>query len=117
MKARATGPLTWVTLLGFMEALTLLIASIVFGDGMSLIATILLAGLSTIVGVCNKWTLKLVQPPKAPDDKSEIPRGDVVIRYPNGSFLVVKCSERAARELYFAPEGKKQRCLASSRLS
>lgn len=88
-----------MTLLGFMEALTLLIASIVFGDGMSLIATLLLAGLSTIVGICNKWTLKLVQPPKA---NSENPKGDVVIRYPNGSFLVVKCSEHIARELYFA---------------
>ncbi|KAF2169867.1 hypothetical protein M409DRAFT_64853 [Zasmidium cellare ATCC 36951] len=97
----ATGPLTWVTLIGFMEALTLLIASIVFGDGMSLIATILLAGLSTLVGICNKWTLELPQPPKG---KREIPKGDVVIRYPNGSFLVVKCNEHVARELYFAPE-------------
>jgi hypothetical protein len=27
-----------------------------------------------------------------------------VIRYPNGSFLIVKCEEDVARELYFAPE-------------
>lgn len=32
------------------------------------------------------------------------PKGDVVIRYPKGSFLVVRCSEDIARELYFAPE-------------
>ena len=32
------------------------------------------------------------------------PPGDVVIRYPKGSFLVVQCSEDVARELYFAPE-------------
>ncbi|KAK4546969.1 hypothetical protein LTR36_001701 [Oleoguttula mirabilis] len=32
------------------------------------------------------------------------PVGDVVIRYPNGSYLVVKCDEDVARELYFAPE-------------
>ncbi|KAK4506726.1 hypothetical protein PRZ48_000459 [Zasmidium cellare] len=101
VRAKATGPLTWVTLIGFMEALALFIASIVFGDGMSLIATILLAGLSTIVGICNKWTLELAQPPKG---KRENPKGDVVIRFANGSFLIVKCSEHAARELYFAPE-------------
>lgn len=33
-----------------------------------------------------------------------MPRGDVVIRYPKGSFLVVRCEEDVARELYFAPE-------------
>jgi hypothetical protein len=32
-----------------------------------------------------------------------VPRGDVVIRYPKGSFLVVRCDEDVARELYFAP--------------
>ncbi len=32
------------------------------------------------------------------------PPGDVVIRYPKGSFLVVRCHEDVARELYFAPE-------------
>ncbi|KAF1933202.1 uncharacterized protein M421DRAFT_641 [Didymella exigua CBS 183.55] len=32
------------------------------------------------------------------------PPGDMVIRYPKGSFLVVRCHEDVARELYFAPE-------------
>ncbi|KAF3042900.1 hypothetical protein E8E12_005233 [Didymella heteroderae] len=32
------------------------------------------------------------------------PPGDIVIRYPKGSFLVVRCHEDVARELYFAPE-------------
>lgn len=32
------------------------------------------------------------------------PSGDIVIRYPKGSFLVVRCHEDVARELYFAPE-------------
>lgn len=34
----------------------------------------------------------------------KVPRGDVVIRYPRGSFLIVRCNEDVARELYFAPE-------------
>jgi hypothetical protein len=45
--------------------------------------------------------------PALPNPKADIdfaPKGDVVIRYPKGSFLVVRCSEDIARELYFAPE-------------
>ncbi|KAM3418626.1 hypothetical protein BST61_g4603 [Cercospora zeina] len=98
VKAKATGPQTWVTLLGVAESLFLLAASITFGDGMSLLATISLSLLSTVVGVCNKWTLRL------PKTASKYPPGDLVIRYPNGSFLVVKCEEIVARALYFAPE-------------
>lgn len=36
--------------------------------------------------------------------EDHVPPGDVVIRYPKGSFLVVRCVEDVARELYFAPE-------------
>ncbi|KAH9826043.1 hypothetical protein Tdes44962_MAKER03826 [Teratosphaeria destructans] len=96
--ARATGPLTYVALLGCGFSITLFTASIVFGDGMSMLATILLSLLSTLVGVANKWQLKLARP--ASDAKD----GDAVVRYPNGSYLVVKCSEEVARELFFAPE-------------
>lgn len=100
IKAKATGPQTWVTLIGFLEALILFATSITFGDGMSILATLMLAGLSTVVGIINMWTLKLPQKAKG----SEPPAGDVVIRYPNGSYLVVRCDEDVARELYFAPE-------------
>ncbi|KXS99640.1 hypothetical protein AC578_9925 [Pseudocercospora eumusae] len=100
IKAKATGPQTWVTLIGFLEAVILLAMSITFGDGMSILATITLAGLSTVVGIINKWNLVL--PRKA--QGSIPPPGDVVIRYPNGSYLVVRCDEEVARELYFAPE-------------
>ncbi|CAK1355852.1 hypothetical protein CB0940_00471 [Cercospora beticola] len=98
VKAKATGPQTWVALIGFLEAVILLISSIVFGDGMSLLATISLSLLSTVVGISNKWTLKL------PTAASNSTKGDLVVRYPNGSFLVVKCEEVVARALYFAPE-------------
>lgn len=66
---------------------------------MSLLATLLLSFLSTLTGVANKSKLKL--PQRRP---GAAPRGDTVIRYPNGSYLVVRCDEDVARELYFAPE-------------
>lgn len=98
IKAKANGPQFWVTLIGFFLTIILLVVSIVFGDGMSILATISLSSLSTIAGICNKWTLKLPKAVSTPTD------GDVVIRYPNGSYLVVKCHEIISRELYFAPE-------------
>lgn len=99
VKATATGPLALVTILGFTLSLILFTVSILFGDGMSFIATLLLSFLSTLIGAANKWTLEL------PSRKGPSPTpGDTVIRYPNGSFLIVKCEEDVARELFFAPE-------------
>jgi len=100
VKARASGPLSWVTLLGCFLSASLFIISITLGDGMSLIATLLLSGLSTLIGISNKWELQLPRRPRNPLTDA----GDVVVRYPNGSYLIVKCTEEVARELYFAPE-------------
>jgi len=86
--------------LGFLLSVILFTTSLVVGDGMSMIATVLLSLLSTLIGVANRWSLRLPQRPKGADP----PVGDVVIRYPNGSYLVVRCDEDVARELYFAPE-------------
>jgi hypothetical protein len=68
---------------------------------MSILATILLSLLSSLIGLGNKWELEL---PKRRNKNANVPRGDVVIRYPKGSFLIVRCEEDVARELYFAPE-------------
>lgn len=99
--AKLIGPLSWVTLLGFSLSVTLFVASLTFGDGMSLVATLLLSLLSTLIGLVNKWSLKL--PQRAKDAEASTSES-VVIRYPNGSYLVVRCDEDVARELYFAPE-------------
>lgn len=100
VKSKTYGPLALVTIFGCILSIALFIVSFVQGDGMSLIADIMLSFLSTFIGIGNKWELKLVQ--RHPGN--EAPDGDVVIRYPNGSYLIVKCDEDVARELYFAPE-------------
>lgn len=87
--------------LGFIETLVLLALSAWQEDGFGLLSVIALAGLSSLVGVGNKWKLYL---PKRKQKHIITPPGDVVIRYPKGSFLVVQCNEDVARELYFAPE-------------
>ncbi|EKG15616.1 hypothetical protein MPH_07051 [Macrophomina phaseolina MS6] len=101
VKARAFGWLTANNILGAVFALAILILAAIWQDGMALISVCCLSLLSTVIGIGNKWTLKL---PKRKYSKGHVPRGDVVIRHPKGSFLVVKCSEDVAREIFFAPE-------------
>ncbi|RYN97919.1 hypothetical protein AA0120_g2582 [Alternaria tenuissima] len=101
LKAKTFGPLTVVILIGFALSALLLALSIWQDDGMSVVATVLLSLLSSLIGLGNKWVLQL---PKRRHKSGIVPRGDVVIRYPKGSFLIVRCEEDVARELYFAPE-------------
>jgi hypothetical protein len=101
VKAKVVAPLTGVALLGCTLSIVLIGLSIYYQDGMALIATALLSLLSTLIGLGNKWTLQL---PKRVATNPLVPPGDVVIRYPKGSFLIVKCAEDVARELFFAPE-------------
>jgi hypothetical protein len=98
------GPLTGVLFLGAGLSCVLLGLSIYYRDGMSLLATALLSMLSTLIGWGNHWTLQL---PKREEKAAKVPNGDVVIRYLKGSFLVIRCDEDVARELYFAPEAIK----------
>jgi hypothetical protein len=100
MKSKSVAPLTLVLFVGFGLSAFLLGFSIFWKDGMSIVATCLLSLLSSLIGLGNKWTLQL---PRRKIKTGKVPRGDVVIRYPKGSFLVVRCDEDVARELYFAP--------------
>ena len=67
---------------------------------MSLLATLTLSFVSTIIGIGSKWELTL---PKRRDTRN-VPRSDVIIKYPQGAFIVVKCSEEIQRQLYWHVE-------------
>lgn len=102
------GPLAILALLGFAMSITLFALSLYYDDGMALLATLSLSFLSTNTGIANKW-----QPtPNDPKPDKHSPPGDVIIKYPQGAFIVVKCSERTARYLYFNPS---ERCIYSVR--
>lgn len=100
IKAHPYGPLTWLSILGFAMSLTLLVVSIVKEDGMSLLATVTLSATSCIIGMGSKWELQL---PKRSANRP-VPSSDVIIKFPQGAFLVVKCAENIQRELYWHPE-------------
>ncbi|KAL9121941.1 MAG: hypothetical protein Q9187_001505 [Circinaria calcarea] len=100
VKASSKGPLTWLSILGFLLSIALVILSVKEQDPFALIATVLLSFLSTIIGIGSKWSLEL---PKRRATRP-VPESDVIICYPHGAFLIVKCEEAIARELYWARE-------------
>ena len=100
VRASASGPLTWLSVLGCAMSIILVVLSVYYEDGMALLAIILLSLLSTIIGVGSKWVLEL---PRRKATRA-VPAGDVVIFYPQGVFMVIHCDEDVARELYWAPE-------------
>ncbi|MCJ1324818.1 hypothetical protein MMC10_001480 [Thelotrema lepadinum] len=100
VSSSSTGPLTLLAVLGTSMSLTLLIVSIVQEDGMSLLATLILSAVSSIIGIGSRWKLKL---PRR-EVTRPVPESDVIIKFPQGAFIVVKCSEEIQRELYWHPE-------------
>lgn len=102
------GPLAMLALVGFAMSVALCVLSLHYGDGMALVATLSLSLLSTTTGIANKWR----PTPNDPKPDPNSPPGDVVIKYPQGAFIVVKCSERTARYLYFNPS---EQCIYSVR--
>ena len=81
-------------------SLTLLALSIHRNDGFALLTTILLSLLSTLIGLGSLWKLELMQRKAI----RRVPKDKIVIKYPHGAFLIVKCDENIARELYWHPE-------------
>ena len=100
VSAKAFGPLAWVELLGTAMSIALLVLSIVRKDGFALTTTILLSLLSTMIGIGSRWHLTLMRRRAT----RLVPRDNIIIVYPHGAFLVVKCDENIARELYWHPE-------------
>lgn len=100
VSAKAFGPLAALDVLGTAMSLALLILSITHSDGFAMLATILLSLLSTLVGYGNRWDLTLMKRRAS----RRLPKDDIVITYPNGAFLIVRCDENIARELYWHPE-------------
>lgn len=97
---RRWGPMNILAAIGFLGLLGLIIAAAITKDGMSLIALVLLGVTSTFTGLATHWTVDLARR----NTTREVPPGDVVIVGRQGAFLIVKCHEDLARELYFGPD-------------
>ena len=100
VRAALFGPVNLATMFGCVLSIALFVLSVVYGDGMSLIATTLLSLLSTLIDLTSRWHMQFVKQSQGDHD----PPGDCVIRWPNGSYLVLKCNESIAHQLLFAPD-------------
>ncbi|KAI8959347.1 hypothetical protein F5Y11DRAFT_350610 [Daldinia sp. FL1419] len=72
----------------------------VLEDGTAIIAVTLVSFASSIVGWASWWRPILMNR----SHTNTVPDGDVIIRTREGAFLLVKCTEEVARELYSGTE-------------
>ena len=78
----------------------IIIAAVFWSDGTAIIAVSLISLASSVVGLASWWRPLLTKR----THKTKVPDGDLLIRTREGGFLVIKCSEEVARELYAGTE-------------
>ena len=98
--SRTFSPLNVLSIGSFFLTLGLLIWAGMIGDGTAMVALGTISLASSIVGYASWWSPVL----KERNFNYKVPPGDVVIRTREGAFLVVKCNEDIARELYTGTE-------------
>ncbi|MDI1485911.1 MAG: hypothetical protein OHK93_004100 [Ramalina farinacea] len=100
VSAAKWGPLIQVEIVGFCMSVALFVLSLVRRDGFALLATLLLSGLSSLIGVGSQYKIDIM----SRRSTRNVPKDSIVIKYPNGAFRVIRCEEEVARGLYWAPE-------------
>ncbi|KAI5921248.1 hypothetical protein F4810DRAFT_372155 [Camillea tinctor] len=71
-----------------------------YKDGTAILAVSLISLASSVVGLASLWTPRLMKR----SHTNKVPDGDVIIRTREGGFLLVRCTEDVARELYSGTE-------------
>lgn len=93
-------PLNCLSLISFFLTIGLFIWAVLTHDGTACVALFTISLASSIVGYASYWSPVLMNR----NFKSRVPEGDVVIRTREGAFIVVRCDEDVARELYSGTE-------------
>jgi hypothetical protein len=76
------------------------IAAVVIKDGTACVALGTISLVSSIVGYASWWSPVLT----SRTFRSKVPPGDIAVRTREGAFLLVRCNENVARELYVGTE-------------
>lgn len=100
IRPRLLSPINILTMFSFLLTLGAFIWAIRIQDGPAVVALIAMPSASTLVGIASHWKPRLATRPS----KALVPDGDIVIRTRDGAFIIVKCSEEIAREIYMGPE-------------
>ncbi|OTB09467.1 hypothetical protein M426DRAFT_50448 [Hypoxylon sp. CI-4A] len=104
--ARPAIPATLYSPLHILSVFSILLTCGIIGlaaryqDGTAIIAVTLISFASSVVGWASWWKPLLMNRRHT----NIVPAGDVIIRTREGAFLLVKCTEEVARELYSGTE-------------
>lgn len=98
--AKTLSPLNLLSIFSCVLTCVLFAVSVYNRDAIACLALIAISLVSTIVGYASFWSPQLMKRTSG----AVVPEGDVVIRTREGAFIVVKCDESVARELYSGTE-------------
>lgn len=93
-------PLNLLSIGSCLLTIGLLVWAFLVPDGTACLALFTISLASSIVGYASWWSPKLTQRVMT----QRVPPGDVAIRTREGAFVLVKCDENVARELYTGTE-------------
>lgn len=94
-------PIHIITVFSFVLTLIIFGLTAYWQDGNALLATFIISLQASLVGYASWWKPRVMIRPHA---NSAVPPGDVMIRTREGAFILVKCTEDVARELYTGTE-------------
>lgn len=94
-------PIHIITVFSFILTLVIFGLTAYWRDGNALLATLVISLQASLVGYASWWKPRVMIRPHA---NSAVPPGDVMIRTREGAFILVKCTEDVARELYTGTE-------------
>jgi hypothetical protein len=104
---RPAVPPAWSSPIHVATVVSFVLTMLIFGltaywkDGNALIAIFIISVQASLAGYASWWRPRLmVRPPHT----TNVPPGDMMIRTREGAFLLVKCTEEVARELYTGTE-------------
>ncbi|KAK3401963.1 hypothetical protein B0T20DRAFT_450874 [Sordaria brevicollis] len=101
-------PMHVINIFSFFLTVAILVTSAYWHDGAAVVAIVTISIAATVMGYASWWYPLLM----ARQANAKVPPGDVVIRTREGAFLVVKCTEEVARELY---QGTEECCYVSTK--
>ncbi|KAI6353738.1 hypothetical protein MCOR25_008909 [Pyricularia grisea] len=96
--AALLSPLHILAVLSMMLTAALLVGAGVWTDGPAIMAVSLISLQSSLVGYASWWKPVLM----LRTHNHRVPPGDVMIRTREGAFILIRCTEDVARELYTA---------------
>lgn len=93
-------PVHVLNVLSFLLTIGIIVGAGFWHDGTAILAISLISLASSVICYASWWHPKLMNRPAT----NKVPPGDVVIRTREGAFVLIKCTEEVARELYSGTE-------------